>query len=208
MSAQPSAATEADHAIDIETGAGDWAAALAEPPGLDLIERAARLALAAGLAVTGSEDDRESVDDGDEDEWPAEVSILLTDDAAVRALNRDYRGLDKPTNVLSFALEDEPGPRPPGAPLVLGDIVVALETCQREAKEAGRPFGHHLAHLVVHGVLHLLGFDHSDDIDADRMESLETAVLERLGIPDPYRQPSGDPGTSTAASSANEPNHG
>ncbi|MCB9959242.1 MAG: rRNA maturation RNase YbeY [Rhodospirillaceae bacterium] len=183
--------------MDIEIGAGDWEAAVAGSAGLDLIERAARLALTSGLAATGGGG-----------EGPAEVSILLTDDAEVRTLNRDYRGVDKPTNVLSFALEDTPGPRPPGAPLVLGDIVVALETCRREADDSGRPFGHHLAHLVVHGVLHLLGFDHSDDTDADRMESLETAVLGRLGIPDPYRQPLGDAGDPTAASSANEPNHG
>ena len=112
-----------------------------------------------------------------------EVSILLCDDAAIRNLNRDWRGFDKPTNVLSFpastpaALQERP---------LLGDIAIAFETVQREAKEEGKSLSDHLSHLVVHGFLHLVGFDHEVEADAVVMESLETQVLGALGIPDPY----------------------
>ena len=114
---------------------------------------------------------------------------MLTDDAAVRALNAQWRGKDRPTNVLSFpaATPDEIArARAGGPPLLLGDVVLALETCRREAAEQGKPLADHVAHLVVHGVLHLLGHDHEDDAEADRMERLETAILAELGIADPY----------------------
>jgi probable rRNA maturation factor len=120
-------------------------------------------------------------------EEEAELSIVLADDETVRALNRDWRGQDKPTNVLSFAaLDDEGAPVVPGAPLLLGDVVLAFETTAREAAEMGKPLADHLGHLVVHGVLHLLGWDHQDDEEAAEMEGLETSLLEALGIPDPY----------------------
>ena len=115
-----------------------------------------------------------------------EVGIRLTDDAEQRALNRDYRGQDKPTNVLSFPGVDPGMPREPGQPLLLGDVVVALETTVREADEFGRTVEAHLAHLIVHGVLHLLGHDHLDDAEAAAMEALETRVLAGLGYADPY----------------------
>jgi probable rRNA maturation factor len=108
-----------------------------------------------------------------------EVGVLLTDDAALRDLNREWRGLDQPTNVLSF-----PTARPSGA--LLGDIAIAYETLAREAAADGKPFLHHLAHLVVHGFLHLLGYDHQTDSQADAMEGLERAALARLDIADPY----------------------
>jgi probable rRNA maturation factor len=119
---------------------------------------------------------------------PAELSIVLADDPMVQTLNREYRGKDKPTNVLSFAFADDDGEPvgDPEAPVLLGDIVLSFDTLTREADEQGKPFAHHLSHLVVHGVLHLLGYDHIDDAEADEMEALETAILARLSIPDPY----------------------
>ena len=116
---------------------------------------------------------------------PAEMALMLTDDAAVRALNRTYRQKDKPTNVLSF-----PGDAaaPPGHPLMLGDIVLAYGTVAGEAAAQGKPLADHVTHLVVHGVLHLLGFDHENDEDAEEMEGLETRILAGLGIPDPYEE--------------------
>ncbi len=109
---------------------------------------------------------------------------MLSEDATVRALNRQWRGQDKPTNVLSFAAGAETAP--PGAPCLLGDVVLAYETVAAEAKAQGKPMAHHLCHLVVHGVLHLLGFDHERAAEAERMEALETVILAGLGIADPY----------------------
>lgn len=110
------------------------------------------------------------------------VSIVLTDDAAMRALNKRWRGQDKATNVLSFPARPIPGDEIRH----LGDIVIAFETTAEEAERDGRPFAHHLAHLAVHGFLHLLGHDHESDIEADAMERLETDILARIGVPDPY----------------------
>ena len=113
-----------------------------------------------------------------------ELAVVLTDDAAIRALNRDWRGKDAATNVLSFpAKEARPDRR---APRLLGDIVIAYETVAREAAAEGKPFMHHLAHLAVHGFLHLVGYDHEANGDADAMERLEIAILARLDVPDPY----------------------
>lgn len=120
----------------------------------------------------------------------AEVSIRLTDDAEVQALNRDYRGKDKPTNVLSFpqyAPEDIAGLAvASGHEILLGDIVVALETCAREAAGKGISLADHTAHLVIHGTLHLLGHDHLDDATAEAMEALEVKALASMGIANPY----------------------
>jgi probable rRNA maturation factor len=115
-----------------------------------------------------------------------EVSILLTDDTQIQALNREYRQQDKPTNVLSFAALDEDSPLPPDGPILLGDVIVAYQTTEREAREEGKSFADHLSHLVVHGVLHLLGYDHIEDDEAEEMESLERSILGALGVPDPY----------------------
>lgn len=122
-----------------------------------------------------------------------EVAVVLTDDAAIRALNRDWRKLDKPTNVLSFpvpprsAVAGKSIPLMKGeAPALLGDIVIAYETTAREAVAEGKPFSHHLAHLAVHGFLHLLGYDHESDAAAQDMERLEARILARLDVPDPY----------------------
>jgi probable rRNA maturation factor len=112
-----------------------------------------------------------------------EVSVLLTDDAEIRTLNRQWRGIDKPTNVLSFPAAEQP----PGSPVLLGDIAIAYETLAREAKDEGKPLLHHLAHLAVHGYLHLMGYDHQTDSEAEAMEALERAILAGLQIRDPYR---------------------
>jgi len=119
---------------------------------------------------------------------PLEISLVLADDSTVRRLNRDWRGKDAATNVLSFATQDDEGePEVPDAPLLLGDVVLAFETCAAEAAAEGKSLADHSAHLVVHGVLHLLGWDHQDDDEAAEMEALETDVLRGLGIADPYR---------------------
>lgn len=112
----------------------------------------------------------------------AEISIVLTDDAEQRELNRDWRGKDAPTNVLSFPQIE------PFAPIfgILGDITLARETVAREAEEQATPFDHHFTHLVVHGFLHILGYDHIKDDEALQMEGLETQILAKLGIDDPY----------------------
>lgn len=115
---------------------------------------------------------------------PVEIGVRLTDDVEIQTLNRDWRGQDKPTNVLSFALEDDAVPGEAVVPL--GDIVVAFETCAREADEEAKSLANHLSHLVVHGTLHLLSYDHDVVEEAEIMEALERRVLDGLGIPDPY----------------------
>ena len=111
-----------------------------------------------------------------------EVSILLSDDSAVRDINRQFRGLDKPTNVLSFPAADTPATQGH-----LGDIVIAYETLRRECEDEGREFLHHLAHLTVHGFLHLIGYDHETDAQADEMETLESRIMNSTNMPDPWR---------------------
>ena len=111
------------------------------------------------------------------------VSLCLADDAALRALNLRWRGLDKPTNVLSFPAP-QPGRR--SDPTTLGDIALAYETLAREAEDLGVPLADHYRHLLVHGFLHLIGYDHETDAEAGRMEALETRILTRLGVGDPY----------------------
>jgi probable rRNA maturation factor len=116
-----------------------------------------------------------------------EISVVLANDTFVRALNRDYRGQDKPTNVLAFAALDGARPSaPPGAPLLLGDIVIAFETAADEAKAQGITLTDHLRHLVVHGTLHLLGHDHATAAEAAAMERLEADALAGLGVANPY----------------------
>ncbi len=114
----------------------------------------------------------------------AEVSIALSSDARVRTLNRGYRGKDKPTNVLSFPGVDDKTAFL--SPVLLGDVILAFETTRREAKAEGKAFRDHVAHLIVHGVLHLLGYDHEVERDAAKMEKMERLILADLGIADPY----------------------
>ena len=114
----------------------------------------------------------------------SELSVLVTDDAQIQELNAQWREKNKATDVLSFpasdlAVGDKPGP-------MLGDIVLSMQTIEREAKGAGIGTDDHLTHLIVHGLLHLLGYDHENDVDAEKMESLEKVILEQMGIKDPY----------------------
>jgi len=123
----------------------------------------------------------------DADVGDTEIAVMLTDDAGIRTLNNNWRGIDKPTNVLSFPALQPTGPvGEDDPPRMLGDIAIAFETMRREADEAQKPFEHHLSHLTVHGFLHLIGYDHETDDDAEEMEALETEILAQLGIPDPY----------------------
>jgi probable rRNA maturation factor len=146
--------------IVVEVEDAGWTALLPEADAL--AEDAARTAFALAAPAEGGE-----------------VVVLLTNDAEVRALNARFRGRDAPTNVLSF-------PAGPGAPEVLGDLALALGVCSREAKAQGKSLAHHLQHLVAHGLLHLVGYDHQDEAEAEAMESIERAVMARLGAPDPY----------------------
>ncbi|THD84843.1 rRNA maturation RNase YbeY [Aliigemmobacter aestuarii] len=125
------------------------------------------------------------------------ISLMGCDDDRIAALNADFRGKPQPTNVLSWpseergadapgAMPDLPGPGGPDDPEELGDIAIAYDTCAREADAQGKPMADHVTHLVVHGVLHLLGFDHIDDADAALMEACEVRILARLGVADPY----------------------
>jgi probable rRNA maturation factor len=141
-------------------------------------EQIARNAIAHALAALDGRTD-------------AALALLLTDDAAVRRLNATWRGLDKPTNVLSFPAAETPDSRH------LGDIAIAFETTAREAKDEDKPLADHLAHLAVHGFLHLVGYDHQSDAEAETMEQLERDILARLNVPDPYLAP-----TSAAATGA------
>jgi probable rRNA maturation factor len=152
-------------AIDLMVEAGDW------PPEEELQALAER-GVAAALAEIGPKGKA------------SELSIVFTDDAHIKVLNAEWRGKDKPTNVLSFpAFPTKVGdPLPP----MLGDIVLAAGTVAAEAALEGKPVAHHITHLVVHGLLHLLGHDHEDESEAEAMEGLERAILARLAIPDPY----------------------
>lgn len=133
-----------------------------------------------------------------------EVSVLACDDARIQALNAQFRAKDRPTNVLSWPswdlAADTPGaaPEPPEAgtpadPEALGDIALAFETCTREAAEQGKAFADHVTHLLVHSVLHLLGYDHQDPRDGELMEKTEVAILATMGIADPYETLDGPP---------------
>ncbi|THD65581.1 MAG: rRNA maturation RNase YbeY [Bradyrhizobium sp.] len=141
-----------------------------EPDAEAVIHRA--VAAAAGIADAGLGE--------------AELAVMLTDDAGIRTLNSNWRGIDKPTNVLSFPALPPTGGGPDDAPRMLGDIAIAYQTTRAEADDEQKPFDHHLSHLAVHGFLHLIGYDHEKDADAAAMESLETEILAQLGIPDPY----------------------
>jgi len=146
--------------------------------GLPRARAIARETIAAAIAESGA-----ASSEG------AEVSLCLADDAALRALNSRWRGIDKPTNVLSFPALQPTGPRgDDDAPRMLGDIAIAYETLRREARDEQKPLGHHLSHLAVHGFLHLLGYDHEKEDDAEAMEALEQEILAQLGIPDPYAE--------------------
>ena len=117
---------------------------------------------------------------------PAELSLVFSNDARIQELNSDYRSKPAPTNVLSFP-SSLPGDIPEGQTKLLGDVVVAFETISHEASAQGKTFENHLCHLIVHGVLHLLGYDHEIDSSADKMEALEIAALAQMNVPNPYK---------------------
>jgi probable rRNA maturation factor len=159
--------------IDIAIEAGDWPD---EPSLRALAERAIGAAMTEmreSPSPISSPQGRREISDG----HGAELSLAFTDDTRIHRLNKDFRGKDRPTNVLSFPQESGP---------LLGDVILAAETVHREAALAGKPLEDHMAHLIIHGFLHLLGYDHEADADAEAMEALERAALMRLGISDPY----------------------
>ena len=115
-----------------------------------------------------------------------EASVVLANDDLVQVLNREYRGMDKPTNVLSFASLDSDDPLPDVGSVSIGDIILSYQTIAREAKEQDKFFKDHFTHLVVHGTLHLLGYDHENEDDATNMETLEIRILQKMNIQNPY----------------------
>ena len=143
--------------IEVEIEDEAWTAAL--PDAVAVVERAATVALG---------------------EVEGDVVVLLTDDAAVHDLNLRFRDRDRPTNVLSFPAAESAAPH-------LGDLVLALGVCAAEAAAQGKSLADHLTHLTVHGVLHLLGRDHVDEVEAEAMEAEERTLLASLGVADPYR---------------------
>lgn len=164
--------------VDCDIVGGDW------DGGIDwdaLAEEAVAATLAGAGAAFG--------------DMPVEVSVRLTDDAEMQRLNNDYRGKDKPTNVLSFPMQDADTLARWAAAgetdLLLGDLALGHETIVREAEEKGITIEAHATHLIVHGTLHLLGHDHLDDATAEAMEALETRILAGLGIDDPYLERNG-----------------
>lgn len=162
--------------ITVDAPCAAWREAL---PACDSLCKAAAAATLNASPLTGLE------------ETTIEIGIRLTDDAEVQRLNKRYRNMDTPTNVLSFSITDcAPGtsvtPLPQGLPLALGDVVLAFQTIRREAAAQHKALADHLGHLVVHGVLHLVGYDHQDAAQATAMEQLEATVLAGLGVADPY----------------------
>jgi probable rRNA maturation factor len=161
--------------VDVVTEDARW-----QDAGLDALAQTAAQACLAHLAISG-----------------AEVALLGCDDARITELNADFREKPTATNVLSWPAEDlaaEDAGDTPHAPtpdfdgsLELGDIAISYDTCAREAADAGKPMGDHVTHLIIHGVLHLLGYDHIRDQDATLMEAIEVQILGKMGIDDPYR---------------------
>jgi probable rRNA maturation factor len=169
----------ADH-VDIAVRIADrgWRQAVGGIAGR--ARRAALAALEAGVTPAQRRRIRKST---------AELALTFSDDATLKSLNGRYRGKDKPTNVLSFGSPDDWRTALPAQPCPLGDVVLARETVLREARQQGKTPADHATHLIIHGVLHLLGHDHERAADALRMEKIETGILARLGIGDPYLMP-------------------
>jgi probable rRNA maturation factor len=161
--ARPAARRQVSPAVDIVVASPLWATQRS-------IKRLLRRAIGEAASVTSTA--------------VGELAIVLTDDSAIRTLNRDWRSRDAATNVLSFPTPETDHAH--GTPRLLGDIVIAYETTDREARAENKPFAHHAAHLAVHGFLHLAGYDHAEDAEAAAMENLETAILARLDVPNPY----------------------
>ena len=160
----------ADLRLIVEIEDARWQDALPE------VERI--LAQAIGLALDKTESGGR----------PVEIGVRLVDDGTIQGLNRDWRGRDEPTNVLSFPLGAPDPAGDPALPWLLGDIVMGFDTVLAEAESERKPLAHHVAHLAIHAALHLTGHDHEGDDEAAVMERAETALLGRLGIPDPYAE--------------------
>ncbi len=154
--------------IDITTEFAAWS----KIPDLE-----SRIKTAAQVATFGHEQEFKN---------RAELSILLTSDEAIRQLNSNFRGQDKPTNVLSFTGDKDRDPTVPT--FLLGDVVLAYQTIAGEAEQQGKSFDNHVSHLIVHGVLHLLGYDHENDQTAQEMELVEIKILKGIGVENPYSQ--------------------
>jgi probable rRNA maturation factor len=167
MTHSPPGDTAPDPAVDVLIESNAWQAL---PGAEDIVRRAIAFAAISKVASHHR---------------GAELSVLLCDDDIIAGLNARWRGQERPTNVLSFPAPPLPGAAPDGK-VPLGDIAIAYETVAREAGEQGKPVADHLSHLVVHGFLHLLGYDHHMDGEAEQMERLERDILARIGIADPY----------------------
>ncbi|HSV21641.1 MAG TPA: rRNA maturation RNase YbeY [Xanthobacteraceae bacterium] len=167
MKSSPSASPQPDPAIDVLIESEAWRML---PEAEDIVRRAIAFAATSTVAVQYRN---------------AEVAVLLCDDKMIAGLNARWRGQDRPTNVLSFPAPPRQGASPDGK-IPLGDIAIAYQTLAREAGEQGKTVFSHLSHLVVHGFLHLLGYDHHTNCEAERMERLERDILARIGIADPY----------------------
>jgi probable rRNA maturation factor len=165
--------------VDCDIVAGDWDARA----DWDALASSAVAAALAGAGFAAAADDAQSI---------IEVAVRLSDDEEVQRLNLDYRGKDKPTNILSFPMQPPDAVAAvlssPDMDVLLGDMALAFETVAREATDKGIAIADHVAHLLVHGTLHLLGHDHGDDASAEAMEALETTILAGMGIADPYRE--------------------
>lgn len=168
-------AADLDPEIEIAAPCADWREHCPDAEAIAVL--AARRTLAAGMAARPFAPGGRIV-----------IDLRLTDDAEQQKLNRIYRGKDAPTNVLSFPLAEPGAAAPQGAPVLLGDVVLAFETARREAAEQNKALADHLRHLVVHGVLHLLGFDHASEPEAAEMEAREIEILAGLGVQHPYRE--------------------
>ena len=167
MKSSPLGGTESEPAVDVLIESEAWRML---PEAEDLVRRAIACAAASEVAIH---------------QRGAELSVLLCDDQTITALNARWRGQERPTNVLSFPAPPLRGATP-AEKVALGDIAIAYETLAREASEHGKSVSDHLSHLVVHGFLHLLGYDHDMDGEAERMERLEREILAQIGIADPY----------------------
>ena len=167
MKSPRSGSVEPNLAVDILIGSEVWRMM---PEAEDIVRRAIAFAAASRVETRHHN---------------AELSVLLCDDETIARLNTHWRGKEKPTNVLSFPAPSQQGAAP-NESIPLGDIAIAYETLVREAEENGKTASDHLSHLVVHGFLHLLGYDHHMDDEAERMERLERDILARIGIADPY----------------------
>lgn len=169
-----SLATQDDHEIDVSVQEPEWEAAHLE------LEDVARHAILQTLRMAPLPEEIEG--------RTVEVSVVLANDDLLRILNREYRGKDKPTNVLSFAQIDADAPVPEDGPYPVGDIILSYQTIDSEAKEQDKFFKDHYTHMLVHGMLHLLGYDHEDEDEATTMEALEIRILEKLNIQNPYME--------------------